>query len=202
MNNYFHVKLKDALPTIWHARIQQYSESGKTAFIGNGSTKISLTWFEKLSWKRMEVLRYRLCKRRVPEYFAKINLYLRCKKVNENKVWSYCETIRCMQIHIYKHDKKQWNICLPLRLVYKPTIIPKISKNGPTYRRQVVDPRHQTPKGQIVAKPGTPLWNIRVENLNIIQRSAKATCSVQYYKKDSWAETTREVRNFCRTKTS
>ena len=26
----------------------------------------------------------------------------------------------------------------------------------PTYRRQVVNPRHQTPQGQSVAKPGTP----------------------------------------------
>ena len=30
-------------------------------------------------------------------------------------------------------------------------------KNGQTYRRQVVNPWHQTPQGQSVAKPGTPL---------------------------------------------
>ena len=30
-------------------------------------------------------------------------------------------------------------------------------KGQPTYTRQVVNPRHQTPQGQSVAKPGTPL---------------------------------------------
>ena len=29
----------------------------------------------------------------------------------------------------------------------------RFPKNGPTYRRQVVTPRHQTPEGQSVAKP-------------------------------------------------
>ena len=33
-------------------------------------------------------------------------------------------------------------------------------KSGPTYRGQVVNPRHQTPQGQSVAKPGTPLQHI------------------------------------------
>ena len=30
-------------------------------------------------------------------------------------------------------------------------------KRGPTYRTQVVNPRHKTPQGQSVAQPGTPL---------------------------------------------
>ena len=30
-------------------------------------------------------------------------------------------------------------------------------KSGPIYRRQVVNPRHQTPQGQSVAKPETAL---------------------------------------------
>ena len=33
-------------------------------------------------------------------------------------------------------------------------------KGGPTCRRQVVNPRHQTPQGQSVAKPETPLQMI------------------------------------------
>ena len=33
--------------------------------------------------------------------------------------------------------------------------------------RQLVNPQHQTPQGQSVAKPGTPLWNILAENLNM-----------------------------------
>ena len=36
-------------------------------------------------------------------------------------------------------------------------------KGGPICRRQVVNPRHQTPQGQSVAKPETPLQNIQVE---------------------------------------
>ena len=41
----------------------------------------------------------------------------------------------------------------------------RFSKGGPTCRRQVVNPRHQTPQGQSVAKPETPLQNIQVEFL-------------------------------------
>ena len=36
-------------------------------------------------------------------------------------------------------------------------------KGGPTCRMEVVNPRHQTPQGQSVAKPETPLQNIQVE---------------------------------------
>ena len=36
----------------------------------------------------------------------------------------------------------------------------RFPKSGQTYRRQVVNPRHQTPQGQSVAKPETPLQNI------------------------------------------
>ena len=39
----------------------------------------------------------------------------------------------------------------------------RFPKIGPTCRRQVVNPRHQTPQGQSVAKPETPLQNIQVE---------------------------------------
>ena len=35
----------------------------------------------------------------------------------------------------------------------------RFPKSGPTYGRQVVNPRHQTPQGQSVAKPETPLQN-------------------------------------------
>ena len=39
----------------------------------------------------------------------------------------------------------------------------RFPKGGQTCRRQVVNPRHQTPQGQSVAKPETPLQNIQVE---------------------------------------
>ena len=35
------------------------------------------------------------------------------------------------------------------------------------YRGHVVNPRHQNPQGQSVAKTGTPLYNILVWNVNI-----------------------------------
>ena len=45
----------------------------------------------------------------------------------------------------------------------KPTAQLLFPQGGPTCRRQVVNPRHQTPQGQSVAKPETPLQNIQVE---------------------------------------
>ena len=39
----------------------------------------------------------------------------------------------------------------------------RFPKDGPTCRRQVVNPRHQTSQGQSVANPETPLQNIQVE---------------------------------------
>ena len=43
----------------------------------------------------------------------------------------------------------------------------RFPKGGPTCRRQVVNPRHQTPQEQSVAKPETPLPNIPVEKLDV-----------------------------------
>ena len=40
-------------------------------------------------------------------------------------------------------------------------------KNGQTYKRQVINPLHQTPHGKSVANPGTPLQNILVGNVNM-----------------------------------
>ena len=39
----------------------------------------------------------------------------------------------------------------------------RFPKGGPTWSRQVVDPPHQTPQGQSIAQPETPLQNIQVE---------------------------------------
>ena len=43
----------------------------------------------------------------------------------------------------------------------------RFPEGGPTCRMQVVNPRHQTPQGQSVAKPETPLQNIQVELLDV-----------------------------------
>ena len=52
------------------------------------------------------------------------------------------------------NNQKQQN-CFPLCQTYKPTIILKLDFQK--VDQQVVNPRHQTPQGQSVAKPGTPL---------------------------------------------
>ena len=43
-----------------------------------------------------------------------------------------------------------------------------LKKNGQTYKRQVINPLHQTPHGKSVANPGTPLQNILVGNVDMI----------------------------------
>ena len=53
-------------------------------------------------------------------------------------------------------------------------------KSGPTCRRQVFNSRHQTSQGQSVAKPGTPLQNIVVCNLN-----PTVTCTLREFDPDT-----------------
>ena len=73
--------------------------------------------------------------------------------------------IRCIKTYIIAYVKTQW-IRYIIHYV-KPTaqLLFKIrfQKGGPTCRRQVVNPRHQTPQKQSIAKPETPLQNIQVE---------------------------------------
>ena len=74
--------------------------------------------------------------------------------------------IWCMKTYIIAYVKTHKKIRFIIHYV-KPTaqLLFKIRfpKGGPTCRRQVVNPRHQTPQGQSVAKPETPLQNIQVE---------------------------------------
>ena len=73
--------------------------------------------------------------------------------------------IWCIKTYIIAYVKTQ-KIRLIIHYV-KPTaqLLFKIRfpNGGPTSRRQVVNPRHQTLQGQSVAKPETPLHNIQVE---------------------------------------
>ena len=77
--------------------------------------------------------------------------------------------IWCIKTYIIAYVKTQ-KIRFIIHYV-KPTaqLLFKIRfpKGGPTCRRQVVNPRHQTPQGQAVAKPETPLQNIQVEWLDV-----------------------------------
>ena len=82
-------------------------------------------------------------------------------KVNENKVF-YCKVLRFEAI---KNNKKV--VFLYVTLTNLLSFETRFLKNGPTYKRQVINPRHQTPHGQSVANPGTPLQNILVGNVNM-----------------------------------
>ena len=67
-----------------------------------------------------------------------------------------------------KNNQKQQKIVFPyVKVTNLLSFLIRFPKNGPTYRGQVVNPRHQTPQGQSVAKPGTPLQNILVGNINM-----------------------------------
>ena len=74
--------------------------------------------------------------------------------------------IWCIKTYIIAYVKTQKKMRFIVHYV-KPTaqLLFKIRfpKGGPTCRRQVVNPRRQTPQGQSVAKPETPLQNIQVE---------------------------------------
>ena len=72
----------------------------------------------------------------------------------------------CIKTYIIAYVKTQKNK-IQYSLCQRPTaqllFRIRFPKGGPTCRRQVVNPRHQTPQGQSVAKPETPLQNIQVE---------------------------------------
>ena len=71
--------------------------------------------------------------------------------------------IWCIKTYIIAYVKMK-----KIRIYYvKPTaqlVFKKwFPKDGPTCRRQVVNPRHQTSQGHSAAKPENPLQNIQVE---------------------------------------
>ena len=84
--------------------------------------------------------------------------YLKSKDKAEE---SY-DVLRHIQSHMSKYKKWRFTIhyVKPTAQLLLKSRFPKI---GQTYRRQVVDPQHQTPQGQSVAKPETLLQNIQVE---------------------------------------
>ena len=66
------------------------------------------------------------------------------------------------------NNQKQQKRCFPLCQTYKTTIILNwISKKLTNIQGQMVNPRHQTPQGQSIAKPETPLYNVLVGNVNM-----------------------------------
>ena len=70
-----------------------------------------------------------------------------------------CKYIGKNKIENNKNRRFSW--CQTYKQLSLKTTLPK---RGPTYRRKVVNPWHQTPQGQSVAKPGTLLQNIIIES--------------------------------------
>ena len=69
-------------------------------------------------------------------------------KVNENKVLSYCDALRCSW-----NNKKLFTVISNLQISHFKLDFQN-SKHGSIYRRQVANPRHQTQRGQ--SKSGIP----------------------------------------------
>ena len=63
-----------------------------------------------------------------------------------------------------KAAKRLFSFMSSLQILSFKTRFPK---SGPTYKRQVFNPRHQTLRGQSVAKSVTPLQNILVWNVDM-----------------------------------
>ena len=86
--------------------------------------------------------------------------------IPEGHNWPRVKMICCFKTYIIAYVKTKQKIRFFIHYI-KPTaqLLFKIRfpKGGPTCRMQVVNPRHQTPQGQSVAKPETPLQNIQVE---------------------------------------
>ena len=111
---------------------------------------------------------------------AKKHYLGRASMLNKNKILSYCQTLRYVQIYWYKHN---WKVVLHYVKLIKPLFFhTRFLKSGPTHRKQVVNPRFHTPQGQSVVNPWIPLKIILIEKLNMTQRSHKSVCSIQYSK--------------------
>ena len=90
----------------------------------------------------------------------KMNNYLRCEyKVNKRKVLPYYETLRnvykFIYINIIKNNEKV--VTHYVKLKNPLPFQTRFPKGGSSYRRQMVNLRHQLPQQQSAAKPETPL---------------------------------------------
>ena len=92
----------------------------------------------------------------VQEYLKKWRIFKRVKPKNDVM---YHDIYNC----ICQNTKKIRFIIHYVKPTAQLLFRIRFPKGGPTCRRQVVNPRHQTSQGQSVAKPETPLQNIQVE---------------------------------------
>ena len=92
----------------------------------------------------------------VQEYLKKWRIFKRVKPKND---MMYHDIYNC----ICQNTKKIRFIIHYVKPTAQLLFRIRFPKGGPTCRRQVVNPLHQTSQGQSVAKPETPLQNIQVE---------------------------------------
>ena len=86
-------------------------------------------------------------------------------KVNENE--ALCYDMWGDKVYV-ETSLKQWEVVLhSVKLSNPLSFWTRFPKSGSAYSRQVVNPGHQTLQGQSVTKPGTLLYSILVENLNM-----------------------------------
>ena len=102
----------------------------------------------------------------VQEYLKKWRIFKRVKPKND---MMYHDIYNC----ICQNTKKIRFIIHYVKPTAQLLFRIRFPKGGPTCRRQVVNPRHQTSQGQSVAKPETPLQNILAVNT-----TSQTTCGI------------------------
>ena len=83
-------------------------------------------------------------------------------KIRYIKIKYYCKALRCETI---KNIKKLFSFISNLQTYYHLKL--DFQKVDQHTGGKWFNPRHQTPQGQSIAKPGMPLWNILVGNVNM-----------------------------------
>ena len=82
-------------------------------------------------------------------------------KSNDKAEKSY-DVLRHVHLEMSKYKKGKFTIHY-VKPIAQLLVKSRFPKRGQTNRRQKVNPGHQTPQGQSVAKPETPLHTIQVE---------------------------------------
>ena len=111
---------------------------------------------QAIIWTNRKYKDYVYRKMLVQEYLKKWRIFKRVKPKND---MMYHDIYNC----ICQNTKKIRFIIHYVKPTAQLLFRIRFPKGGPTCRRQVVNPRHQTSQGQSVAKPETPLQNIQVE---------------------------------------
>ena len=90
--------------------------------------------------------------------------------------------LRYISIYICTEWIQLKNVFCYVKLIDQLLFKTRFENSRLTYWRKVINPLYQTLQGQSVAKPGTPMWNILIENTNL---NPMVTCSTQYAERSS-----------------